>query len=179
MMTMTMMMDEQVRGVGLLREGGVRVSRPHLDALHTQVDEMGSDMWVGEVPVGPDGEPLVCTVPKTDGELRDLRAESILGGPASDGEPSKCSTHGSREGGMGEGEGAGAGASTVRFAGGSSLTSLGVAVTGAGRGRGATRLWLRWYDAHQRGGCRVGRGSVEIRVVHRREWAGGSGPRRR
>ena len=38
MMTMTMMMDEQVRGVGLLREGGVRVSRPHLDALHTQVD---------------------------------------------------------------------------------------------------------------------------------------------
>ena len=46
-----------VPDVGLLRGGGRLVSKPHLDAMHTEVDEMGSDVWYGEVPAGPDGEP--------------------------------------------------------------------------------------------------------------------------
>ena len=91
-------------GVGLERAEGVRVSRPHLDKMHNDVDELGSGMWFGEVPIGPDGEPLITTVPKTDGELRELRAKSIVGSVAGDHEQSEC--------------GAGAGGGVARLAGG-------------------------------------------------------------
>ena len=101
-------------GVGLERAGGVRVSRPHLDKMHNEVDELGSGMWLGEVPVGPDGEPLITTVPKTDGELRELRAESIVGSVADGHGQSEC--------------GAGAGGGVVRLTGGAgSAGAAGVA----------------------------------------------------
>ena len=96
--------DGQHAGVGLARAGGARVSRPHLDMMHNDVDELGSGMWFGEVPIGPDGEPLITTVPKTDGELRELRAKSIVGSVAGDHEQSEC--------------GAGAGGGVARLAGG-------------------------------------------------------------
>ena len=41
---------------GILKDG-LRVARPHDGHLYKEVDELGSDAWIGDYMAGPDGEP--------------------------------------------------------------------------------------------------------------------------
>ena len=79
------MARRDVPDVGLLRECGKVVSKPHLDHMYREVDEMGSDEWYGEVPCGPDGEPLRREAALSDEERRRRVAMSILEGPVREG----------------------------------------------------------------------------------------------
>ena len=46
--------------------------------MYTDVDELGGDVWFGEVPAGPDGEPMPSTrLGKEDAVLRRMRQESV------------------------------------------------------------------------------------------------------
>ena len=55
------------------------MARPHADHQYLGVDELGGDAWLGDgtIPAGPHGIELRRSVPKTDAELRRLRAESV------------------------------------------------------------------------------------------------------
>ena len=71
--------EENEYEYGILKQGQ-SVSRPHTEMMYNQVDELGSDEWIENDMIGPDGEVLKRTIPRTDAEIRLMRAESVTAG---------------------------------------------------------------------------------------------------